>query len=126
MILGIYIFAVISFTLMFFYVQMNVNFNRVFGTSRNALSVLKSGQLTDEDKEKEIQQAAFDLFKQAAFILVKGAFVIIVTSVPFLLADFLELASWSESVAFSLRLDVLMYTLVIMCAARFSYKYLNK
>lgn len=122
MILSLYILAVTLFTLTFFYLKLNNNFYLVLNTSRCALTTLNNKQLADIEKETEIQKAALNLFKQAAIILLKSAVIITITMIPFWLADTFEIASWEETTTFSLRADVLIYTIVTMSASVFIYK----
>lgn len=122
MILGVYILAVCIFTLVFIFLKLNKNISLIVNISRHALNVLNNKQLPDITKETETQKAALKLFKQAAFILLKSIIIISLTAIPFALADTLGIVSWDEATKFSLRADVLIYTLVIMSAAIFVYR----
>lgn len=119
MILIVYILAVCLFTLAFIFLKLNKNFSLIVSVSRHAVSILNNKQLADITKETETQKAALQLFKQAALILLKSVIIISFTAIPFALADTLGIVSWGEATEFSLRADVLIYTLIIMSAAVF-------
>ena len=122
MILTVYISAICIFTASFIYLKLASNIALIIAISRHALGVLNNKKLSDITKEEETRHAAIKLLKQAALIFLKSIIIITLTTTPLWLADTVGIATWHDTTTFSLRVDVLTYTVIIMSTAAFIYK----
>jgi hypothetical protein len=87
---------------------------QVLDTLRTALNVLADRAADDATKERATQRAAIGLLRQTVVIALKGAATVAVALLPAWGADALDLVSWEDTMAFSLRGDVLSVTTVAL------------
>lgn len=110
--LVVYVVAVLLFVLVFIWTQLVGSFSHVTHTLREAILVLGNASLNDRAKERAARNAGLRLLQLAFLIALKGAITIIAAIMPFWIADVLALESWEVSIAFALRWDVLVITMV--------------
>lgn len=126
MILFSYILSVICFTMAFFISKLALSFGEVMSITNEAMRVIRDTQITDLEKESRTQKSALMLFRMVLVITVKSVAVVLITMIPMFLADFLWGIPFNDIVNFSLRLDVLLITAVVMLAVWAAFKVFRK
>ena len=119
MVLITYILAVVLFCVAFYLTYILKTVNQIIATSRESVSSITDKNLDDDAKEKLIQAAAIKMLKSSFFLLLKGLVILGVTILPLWLADIAGLADFSETSSYSLRIDVLIITTVVVMAIVF-------
>lgn len=110
--LTVYLIAVLLFVVVFAATRLTDSFGLVMRTSHEAMRVLGDATADDSVKERAARTAGLALLRQAVVITVKGVLAVAAAALPFWIADLLALESWEVTMAFALRWDVLVITLV--------------
>lgn len=86
-------------------------------TSRQTAAVMGDKTLDEEAKEAAVQKAAVSLMKGFFDLLIRGIGTLVAAWVPIQLADLIGLKPAEETLAFMLRLDVIIVTSIIVTVA---------
>ncbi|WP_424991088.1 hypothetical protein [Fluviibacterium sp. S390] len=86
-------------------------------TSRATAAVMGDKSLDEDAKEAAVQKAALSLMKNFLDLLIRGALTLVAAWVPIQAADMIGLKPADETMAFMLRLDVILITSVIVTVA---------
>ena len=79
--------------------------------------MISDANIDDDTKEKKIQAAAINMLKSSFILLVKLSIILSVTILPLWVADIAGLADFAETSRYSLRIDVLLITTVVVTFA---------
>jgi len=82
--------------------------------SREAVVVISSPDLDDAAKEKATQLAAVSMLKLNVVLIIKISIILCAAVAPILVADLLGYVTIEQVSSFSLRLDVLLITTVVV------------
>ena len=126
MVLGVYVLGIALFAAVFAATRLSENFGQVTAAAKSALSVLRDPGLDDDVKEETARRASWNLLGQGFAVLGKGALSIAGALLPFWAADALGWESWSETLGFASRRDVLSITTLLIVAIWFLWRRLRK
>ena len=82
--------------------------------SQNAISTIRDDRYDDREREKEIQLASILLIKVFFSIFYRSILVFTVSLLPIWLADLSGLVRSEEVTAFLFRIDVILFTSIIL------------
>jgi hypothetical protein len=114
MIIIVYCLAVLLFCLVFYYIRLVATCNQIIATAKQSVKTLSDKNLDDDAKEKATQAAAINMIKGWFVLVIKIVITFGMTLLPLWAADYAGLASFAESSEFSLRIDVLVITTVVV------------
>lgn len=112
--LVIYLCAVALFVIAFSLTRLVESFGKVTRVAGEALQAVRSATLDDDAKERIARESSSQLLKHGVLIVLKAAATLLVTALPFWIADLLSITPIEESLAFAARWDVLAITTAIM------------
>ena len=87
---------------------------RIVALAKRAGQVMRDKDLTDEDKEKEIQKSALAMMGGAVSIFLRVAFTLILTVLPVYLLSWVGLAAAGDVFSFLARIDVIIGATVVV------------
>ena len=119
----VFICAVAVFCLSFFYLRVVSVCNSALGLSKNAIKIITDKTLDDISKEKAIQKLALSMLKKSFSLFLRMMAVFLLTLIPFLLADTMDIVSYEKSSRFAMRLDVLFISTILILAIIFVRNY---
>ncbi|MBV1915446.1 MAG: hypothetical protein KUG72_08670 [Pseudomonadales bacterium] len=114
MILIIYCLAVILFCAAFYFTHMLNECKTIIAIGNDSFAMMNNKDLNDDTKEQFIQASAIKMLKSSFMLLIKIVITLGITVLPLLLADITEIADFSETSHYSLRIDVLLITTVVV------------
>ena len=117
-----YCLAVIFFCTAFYFTHMLTTCNQIITIAKTSVTTITDKNLDDAIKEKATQAAAVNMLKRSFFLLIKLAIIFCATVLPLWLADLAGLASFSDTSNFSLRIDVLLITTIIVTLIAFFWR----
>ncbi len=112
-----YCLAVILFCTAFYFTHILATCNKIISISRTSVTMISDANIDDDTKEKKIQAAAINMLKSSFILLVKLSIILSVTILPLWVADITGLAGFAETSRYSLRIDVLLVTTVVVTFA---------
>jgi len=110
----VYVLVVLLFCLSFYFTRIVYTCRQVLSIARKSMGVLSDGNLDDLAKEKAIKKAALKMVKQCSVLFIKIFIILGVAVLPMWLADFMKLATLTETSQFAMRWDVLVITTLIV------------
>jgi hypothetical protein len=87
---------------------------------RNAVSTFRDTTLSDDDRERIMQEGSKTLLRAFALIILKTTLALAVALLPIVLADRLGLVTAAEVFQFLARLDVIAVTTIAMTIGYYS------
>lgn len=114
MLYAVYVLVVLIFCVSFYFTHILYTCHGIFDIARSSTGILTNANLDDLVKEKAIKKAALDMVKQCLVLFLKITIVLVSTTIPVLIADFLKLATLYEIGMFAARWDVLLITTIVI------------
>lgn len=115
----VYFSAVVLFCIFFVVTKIKISTQLVFSISRHSLTVLTNPALSDEEKEKTAQKAAFTLIKVFTVICLKSFICLLMAIMPILLSDFLNFTSFQAVSDYALRPEIIVITTITLIGLLF-------
>lgn len=125
MVIITYCLAVFLFCLAFYFTKLVTTCSEIIGITQRALATITDNSLDDAEKEKATKVAALTILKNSFLLVFKIVITFGATILPLLLADFTEIASFSETSKFALRIDVLLITTIVASVIVFLWQKLT-
>ena len=122
MVVIIYCLAVLLFCAAFYFTHVVATCKDIIVVAKASVETLSDKSLDDDAKEKATQAAAIKMIKNAFVLLIKIVITLGLTVLPLWLADTAGLASLDETSEFSLRIDVLVITTIVVTAIVFLWR----
>jgi hypothetical protein len=119
MVTTIYCLAVLLFCAAFYSTSPVATCRQLISTAQIAVRTIVDQNLDDAAKEKATQVAAINMLKNSFFLLIKLTITLGVALLPLWLADVAGFADLSSTIEFSLRIDVLIITTIVVTAIVF-------
>jgi hypothetical protein len=107
--------SVVAFLFAFWISGIVPKGRRVLSIARESLALLRDDGFDDERREQQLQQASMVLFGLFLSMLIRTAFILVITCLPIFLAGVLNVAEANNVIAFISQWDFIVLTTIVVC-----------
>ena len=113
-ILTVYCIAVVVFCAIFRFLKVTATASEIVGIANQAIAVVRNPDLDDLGKERQIQGLSLKMLKGFLAITIKGLLLVAGAALPALVAARFGVIDLQQIIAFSIRWDVVLITIVAL------------
>ncbi len=117
--------AILVFAVAFYYSKLVPVCRNAISLAQNAVGVMRSEQLSEEEKETAVQKASLQLLGKFFSILVRSLLVLLASALPIIIADQIGWVGSDDAIAWLSRIDVIVVTCGVMLALYFLFRKLR-